>query len=354
MLLAPESYDTAALILIVLGLSVAVLSGLEPRVKWVQRFCAFFGEGCSRTAEFTLFRVPIPWWGIAYYLALGFVFYLVRPWMFWAVMAGFGIECTFVTIMAAIRALCVFCVLNSVIVALLAVFSFDVQRIWQAALAALFAYAGSLFFITRENGLKLKKPPKDEVLSEIEEEAEEGMNPALGPEDAPVSVIEFSDYLCPFCRKARPVVDRIRKEYEGRIRWVYMDFPLDMHEGAKDLARAPRCAGDQGKFWEYQDLLLEMHGRPTPRDLENYAGQLGLALDRFRACLSGTRHAGEVEQDIAEGVKAGVSATPTFLVNGKALVAPSYEELRGAIDKALAAIGRVAGTADAAGKPERI
>ncbi len=339
MFLSREDYEIVALVLIALGLVVALMSILERRVKWVQRFCAFFGEGCRRTATFTLFRVPIPWWGIAYYAALGIVFFLARPLMFLAVMAGFGIEATFVTIMAAIRALCVFCLLNSVIVALLTIFTFDVHRAWQGAAAAALSFGASLALIFRENRLRFRRPPREEVLAEIEEEAEEGRNPALGPEDAPVEVIEFSDYLCPVCRGARPMVNRIREEYKGKIRWVYMDFPLEMHEGARELARAPRCAGDQGKFWEYQELLLGAHGRPGPRDLEEYAGRLGLDIGRFRACLAGTRHADEIEQDITEGVQARVSATPTFLVNGKAFVAPSYEVLKGAIDSARGAKG---------------
>ena len=339
MFLSREDYEIVALALIALGLVVALLSILERRVKWVQRFCAFFGEGCRRTATFTLFRVPIPWWGIAYYSALGVIFFLARPLMFLAVMAGFGIEVTFITVMVAIRALCVFCLLNSVIVALLTIFTFDVRRAWLGVAAAVVSFGTSLALIFFENRLHFRKPPREEVLAEIEEEAEAGCNPALGPEDSPVEVVEFSDYLCPFCRQARTTVGRIREEYKGKIRWVYMDFPLEMHEGAKELARAPRCAGDQGKFWEYQDLLLGAAGRPGLRELEEYAEKLDLNIERFHACLAGTRHADEIEQDIEEGVEAGISATPTFLVNGKAFVAPSYEQLKGAIESALGAKG---------------
>jgi Thioredoxin len=335
MILSPENYEIAALILILLGLAAAVLSLLERRVKWVQRFCAFFGEGCRRTATFTLLRVSISWWGIAYYAALGLVFLLVRPLLFWAVLAGFGIECTFVLTMAAIRALCVFCVLNSVVVILLTIFSFDVSRAGPGIILAAATFVGSLGLLFRENRLHFKKPPKDEVLSEIEEEAEEGWNPVLGPADAPVKVVEFSDYLCPFCRQARATVDRIRSEFRGKIRWVYMDFPLEMHEGSKEIARAPRCAGDQGRFWQYHDLLLSSRARPELTALVDLASQLGLDRDRFRACLAGTKHAGEIERDIAEGVEAGVSATPTFLVNGRAVVAPTYDELKAAVERAL-------------------
>jgi protein-disulfide isomerase len=255
--------------------------------------------------------------------------------MFLAVMAGFGIECTFVMTMFLIRALCVFCVTNSVIVVVLTIFTLDVGSAWQAVAAAVVAFGASLALIYLENRQRFSKPSKEKALSEIEEETEEGLNPAIGPEDATVTVIEFSDYLCPICRKSRAMVNRIRDEFKGKICWVYMDFPLEMHEGAKELARAPRCAGDQGKFWQYQELLLGAQGRPAPRDLEGFAAKLGLDVGRFRDCLAGTNHGDEIERDIAEGVEAGVSATPTFLVNGKAHVAPSYEELRRAIVRAL-------------------
>lgn len=284
---------------------------------------------------FTLLRLPVPYWGLAYYLGLGLVLALARPHMFWGVMAGLGIECTFVLTMALIRALCVFCVLNSIIVALLVIFTFDPRQVGPGLLLAAVAFLGSFGVLSRENRLHFKKLPNDAVLSEIEEEAEAGHNPALGPVEAPVRVIEFSDYLCPHCRKVQPAAKRIRREFRGLVRWVYMDFPLDMHPGAKEIARAPRCARDQGRFWEFHEQVLAADGKLGPADLEALAGRAGLDLDLFRSCLAGGGHADEIERDIAEGIAAGVAATPTFLVNGRALVAPSYDELRTAIEKAL-------------------
>ncbi len=339
MILSREGYEIAAIILILAGLAAAVLSLLERRVKWVQRFCAFFGEGCRRTATFTILGISISWWGIAYYVVLGLVYFIPRPLLFWVVMAGFGVECTFVATMIIIRALCVFCALNSLVVVLLTILSFDVHLAWPGILLAVVTFAGSLAVISRENRAFFKKPAKGDILADIEREAEQGLNPALGPENAPVKVIEFSDYMCPHCRKAQSTVKRIRQEYRGRIRWVYMDFPLDMHQGAKELARAPRCARDQGKFWEFHELVFEAGGRPTAQDLEDMARKLGLNIERFRECRTGTKHADEIERDLAEGTAAGVSATPTFLVNGKALVAPSYNKLKGAIEQVLEAAG---------------
>ena len=336
MVLSQEDYEIAAWTLVALGVLVSILSALERRVRWVQRFCAFFGEGCRRTAVFTLFRVPVPIWGLAYYAGLGLVLAFDRPLMFWAVMAGLGIEFTFVLTMVLIRALCVFCLLNSIIVALLLVLTFNVRHAELGLALAAAAFVGSFGALFYENRPHFERAPKDEVLSEIEREAETGLNPALGREDAPVKVIEFSDYLCPHCRKVQPAAERIRREYKDLVRWVYVDFPLEMHPGAKDLARAPRCARDQGKFWEFHELVLAEEGEPGSARLEALAGRVGLDVKRFRACMAGTSHADEIERDIAEGLAARISATPTFLVNGRPLVAPSYDELKSAIDRALA------------------
>jgi predicted DsbA family dithiol-disulfide isomerase len=335
MLASSGSYPTAALVLILVGLLAAVLAILEGRVEWIARICSVFGEGCRRTATFRLFGLPIPWWGILYYLGLGVVLFLFRPLMFWAVMAGFGIEATFLTIMVLIRVLCVFCLLNSFIMTLLLVVTFDIHRAPQAVVTILLAYgiAGTLLY--KQNQEKLRRPPRDEVLGAIEGEAAAGRNSAWGPRDAPLTVIEFSDYLCPFCRRGRKAVERIRREYKQRIRWIYMDFPLDMHPGAKELARAVRCAGEQGKFWKLQDLVFASEARPDRERLLEFARRLGLDPDRLGRCLDSSRHLDEIEEDIVCGTEAGVGAAPTILVNGNPLVAPSYGDLRRAIDDGL-------------------
>lgn len=335
MTLSGASHGTAAGILAAAGLLVSVLSALERRVPWVQRLCAVFGEGCRRTSLFTLLGLPVPFWGIIYYTGLGVILAFARPLGFWAVMAGLGFECTFVLTMAVIRAPCAFCLLDAAIVALLAIVSFDPPRAWPGLALAAAAFAGSFAALSRENRVHFRKPPKDEVLDEIEVETEQGLNPVLGPVDAPVRVIEFSDYLCPHCRRVQPAARRIRREFRGLVRWVYMDFPLDIHPGARDLARAPRCARDQGRFWEFHERVFAADGRLGPAELEALARSIGLDLDRFRACQAARGHAREIEQDIAEGVAAGISGTPTFLVNGQDFVAPSYTQLKRAVEQAL-------------------
>jgi len=335
MILSGAASWTAAGILAGLGLIVSVLSALERRVPWVQRLGAFFGEGCRRTALFMLLGLPVPFWGFLYYAVLGIALAFARPLAFWAVMAGLGFECTFVLTMAVIRARCVFGLLDAAIVVLLAILTFDPRRAWPGLALAAAAFAGSFAVLSRENRVHLRKPPKDEVLDEIEVETEQGLNPALGPVDAPVRVIEFSDYLCPHCRKAQPAARRIRREFRGLVRWVYMDFPLDIHPGAKELARAPRCARDQGRFWEFHERVFTADGKLGPAELEALARSIGLDVDRFRACQAGNGHAREIERDIAEGVAAGISGTPTFLVNGQDFMAPSYSQLKRAVEQAL-------------------
>jgi hypothetical protein len=109
----------------------------------------------------------------------------------------------------------------------------------------------------------------------------EGDSPAIGPADAAVTIVEYSDYQCPSCRKAHEITTKIKKQYEGRIRWVFKDFPLDRHKNAKFMAEAGRCAGEQGKFWEYQDKLFTSPKNADARTLKEY-GEIGRASCRER------------------------------------------------------------------------
>jgi protein-disulfide isomerase len=142
-------------------------------------------------------------------------------------------------------------------------------------------------------------------------------NQALGPVNAPVTIVEFSDYQCPVCRRSHQVVRKIREMFRGRIRWIFKDYPLSMHKYAEKAAEAGRCAAEQGKFWEYQDALFAADGELTQTRLHDYAVKLGLDADRFEQCLERGTYQKQVEQDIAEGKKVGVEGTPTFMINGR-------------------------------------
>jgi len=146
-------------------------------------------------------------------------------------------------------------------------------------------------------------------------------DPALGPEDAPVLIVEFSDYQCPFCaRVASETLPQILEAYEGKIRLVFRDFPLtSMHSNAQKAAEAAECADDQGQFWAYHDILFQNQQALDIDSLKEYAQELGLDTDAFNECLDSGQYTPEVENDLAQGQSYGVTATPTFFINGRLL-----------------------------------
>jgi protein-disulfide isomerase len=142
-------------------------------------------------------------------------------------------------------------------------------------------------------------------------------SPALGPQDAPVTVFEFSDYECPSCRQAHDVVREVKKHYGQQIRWVFKDYPLKRHEYARGAAEAARCAEDQGKFWAYQDLLYGSSADLTKDRLLRLAADLGLDMVLFKGCVEGGKHQASVERDLEQAKKAGLDRTPSFVINGR-------------------------------------
>jgi protein-disulfide isomerase len=144
---------------------------------------------------------------------------------------------------------------------------------------------------------------------------------AKGPRDAPVTLVEFSDFHCPFCRNVVATVKEVLKQYEGRVKWVYRDFPIaNLHPQAPRAAEAARCAGEQGKFWEYHDLLFDSQTQTTTADFKGFAEQLKLDPKSFGQCLDSAKHQAAVEADIQDGARLGVTGTPTFFINGRMLV----------------------------------
>lgn len=156
--------------------------------------------------------------------------------------------------------------------------------------------------------------------------------PALGPAAAPVTIVEFADYQCPFCHQAQAAVDEVLKRYSGKVRFVHRDFPLDgIHPRATPAARASRCAGQQGKFWEYHRGLLTVMTELSDDDLRGRAQKLGLDMKAFGACLAEPAGDAFIRAALEEGRTLGVTATPTFFVNGRRLVGargvPDFVEL---------------------------
>lgn len=162
-------------------------------------------------------------------------------------------------------------------------------------------------------------------------------SPSWGPPDAPVTVVEFSDYECPSCRQAHEDVKKVREMYAGKIRWVFKDYPLKRHEHARKAAEAGRCAGEQNKFWEFQDVLYGTKDPLTVDHMKGLAKSLGLAEDQFTQCLDGGRFAAAVDKELADAQEVGVDRTPTFIINGRmATGSIGVERFKQMIDEELA------------------
>jgi len=143
----------------------------------------------------------------------------------------------------------------------------------------------------------------------------------LGPKDAPVAIVEFSDFQCPFCKTATTTLKQVMAKYQGKVKLVFRDFPLaNIHPLAPKAHEAARCAAEQQKFWEYHDLLFERSPNLSPAELKQYAGELKLDGESFARCLDGGKYQQAVAGDVEEGSRLGASGTPTFFINGRILV----------------------------------
>ena len=137
-----------------------------------------------------------------------------------------------------------------------------------------------------------------------------------GPPDAPVTLIEFSDFQCPYCRRVQGVLKRLMTAYHGQLKLVFRDFPLrQIHPEAQKAAEAAQCANDQGQFWPYHDRLFATTDLAV-EDLKQYAAEMGLDVEQFNTCLDSEKYRQEVQGDIDDALAAGVNATPSFFVNG--------------------------------------
>ena len=149
-------------------------------------------------------------------------------------------------------------------------------------------------------------------------------DPSVGDEDAEITIVEFSDFQCPYCQRAVPTLERLKETYGDRLRVVWKDFPLTrIHPQAQKAAEAAHCAGDQQKFWPYHDLLFANQETLDEPALKRFAQQLSLDPARFATCLESSTYAARVQEGVAEGTRLGVSSTPTMFVNGR-LVPGAY------------------------------
>jgi protein-disulfide isomerase len=161
--------------------------------------------------------------------------------------------------------------------------------------------------------------------------------PSFGPENAPVTVVAFSDFQCPYCSRAASVMTQLKGKYSDRVRVVFRQFPLSFHKQAHLAAQASLAANAQGKFWEYHDKLFANQSQLERPALESAAKDLGLNMSAFKKALDSSTYASAVDADLKLGEDVSVSGTPTMFVNGKRIADPTnFEALSKQIDEALA------------------
>jgi len=138
-----------------------------------------------------------------------------------------------------------------------------------------------------------------------------------GPETAPLTLVEYGDYECPYCGAAYPIVKEVERTLGDELRSVFRNFPLgDLHPHAVQAAEAAEAAAGQGRFWEMHDRLYEHQDRLTAEDLVEHASVLGLDVERFRSDLEEHTYESRIQADFLSGVRGGVNGTPTFFING--------------------------------------
>jgi protein-disulfide isomerase len=166
--------------------------------------------------------------------------------------------------------------------------------------------------------------------------------PTLGPANASVTIVEFSDFECPYCGGLYPTMKDIEKNYKDKIRVVYRQFPLtNIHPHAQKAAEASLCANEQGKFWEMHDALFTDQKNLEVADLKEKAGKLSLNATTFNACLDSSKYAAAIKNEILDGAKVGVNGTPSMFINGRFLSGDQpYDEIARMIDDELSRAGK--------------
>jgi protein-disulfide isomerase len=160
--------------------------------------------------------------------------------------------------------------------------------------------------------------------------------PAKGPANAPVTIVEFSDFQCPFCSRLIPTMKQVEEKYGDKVRVVFRQYPLPFHQNAQKAAEASLCAADQNKFWELHDAMFANQQALAVEQLKAKATELGLKADEFNSCLDSGKHAGTVQADMKEGSAAGVNGTPAMFINGRFISgAVPLEQITSVIDDEL-------------------
>lgn len=147
------------------------------------------------------------------------------------------------------------------------------------------------------------------------EKVDIGINPARGNTNSSVVMIEFSDFQCPACKAAEPVIEEILDNYD--VAFYYRNFPLSIHKNSFISAEAAECANEQGKFWEYHDVLFDNQNNLDEESLKKYAKDIRLNEEEFNLCLDSEKYKSDIEKDIKDGKSLNIQGTPTFFINGR-------------------------------------
>jgi protein-disulfide isomerase len=143
--------------------------------------------------------------------------------------------------------------------------------------------------------------------------------PSRGPANAPVTIVEFSDFQCPFCSRLTPTIKQVEEKYGDKVRVVFRQYPLPFHQNAQKAAEASLCAADQGKFWELHDAMFANQQELGVDQLKAKAASLGMNAEQFNQCLDSGKHAAAIQADIKDGSAVGVNGTPAIFINGRFL-----------------------------------
>ena len=163
-----------------------------------------------------------------------------------------------------------------------------------------------------------------------------GDAPVRGSRNAPMMIVEFADYQCPYCQQMHPELKILQQELAGKVAVAFKDFPLAMHANAEKAAEAARCAGEQGKYWDFHDMLFHNSDNLEVAQIKQYAHDLKLNQANFEACLDSGKEAAAVQKDQAQGKQLGVRATPSFFFNGRLFTgAMDYFTLRSLVEMLL-------------------
>jgi len=164
--------------------------------------------------------------------------------------------------------------------------------------------------------------------------------PFKGAADAPVTIVLFTDFQCPYCARIVPVLNDVLEKNKGKAKLVFKNFPLNMHQFARKAAAAALAAGKQGKFWEYHDRLFQNYNRLNDQVVQEQAQHLGLDMQKFEKDMNDPQIAQTIDQDVQDGKKAEVRGTPAIYVNGVLLQNTNPEGFQAAIDKELEKKGK--------------